>query len=84
MVSQCANPECGAQFLYFGRGQLITVRHHQHSAAGSDVEFFWLCGDCVTRWSLEVGLNGSMNLVPRHFQSSSARGPLKEVGYELR
>ena len=83
MVSQCANPACGAQFLYFGEGQLITVRRHEQHA-GSAIEFFWLCGDYVMRLSLEVGPDGSVNLAPRHLEPSSSPGPLKQVSYELR
>ncbi|HET6845070.1 MAG TPA: hypothetical protein VFK06_25805 [Candidatus Angelobacter sp.] len=80
MVSQCANPACEAQFLYFGEGQLITVRRYERSSAKSAVEFFWLCGDCVMNMSLEFVSNGNMNLVPRHPQSRT----LREVGYEFR
>jgi hypothetical protein len=80
MVSQCANPACEAQFLYFGEGQLITVRRYEDSSARSAVEFFWLCGDCVTSMRMEIGSSGNMNLVPRH---PPGRAP-REVGYELR
>jgi hypothetical protein len=80
MVSQCANPACEAQFLYFGEGQLITVRRYGNSFAKSAVEFFWLCGDCVLSMSLEIGPGGNMNLVQRHPQGNAPR----EIGYELR
>jgi len=84
MVSQCANPACGAQFLYFGEGQLITVRHRASLAGEPTVEFFWLCGECATEMRLEVELDGAMNLVPRAVHAGPASRPLKEVGYELR
>jgi len=80
MVSQCANPACEAQFLYFGEGQLITIRRCAHSPKEPTVEFFWLCGACCMRMSLEVGSDGNMNLVPRYLQGEAP----KEVGYELR
>jgi len=66
MVSECANPACEAQFLYFGEGQLVAVRRHVEPMTKSKVEFFWLCGECASYLSLEVELNGATNLVPRH------------------
>jgi len=84
MVSQCANPACGASFLYFGEGQLITVRHHAHSATESTVEFFWLCGECATRMNLEVEPDGEMSLIPRPADATHACNLMKEVGYDVR
>jgi len=83
MVSQCANPACGANFLYFGEGQLITVRRHAHSSTESTVEFFWLCGECASRMNLEVESDGEMSLVPRT-HAAHACSPMKEVGYDVR
>jgi hypothetical protein len=64
MVSECANPGCGAQFLYFGEGKLVTLRRPVQSPSGSHVEFFWLCGDCARHMDLEVTSDGEMNVVP--------------------
>jgi hypothetical protein len=83
MVSQCANPTCGAEFLYFGQGQLITVRRHAQSCNESTVEFFWLCGNCAREMNLEITLDGAPNLVPRIAQAESERRCVKEVAYEL-
>ena len=66
MVSECSNPSCRAQFLYFGQGQLIAMPRHEKSMTDSKVEFFWLCGECAKYLHLEVQLNGAMDLVPRH------------------
>lgn len=63
MVSECANPGCGAQFLYFGEGKLLAIRRHTSSTSGSHVQFFWLCGDCARHMDLEVTLNGDLHLV---------------------
>lgn len=63
MVSECANPGCGAQFLYFGEGKLLTIRRQTGSTSGWQVEFFWLCGDCARHMDLEVTLNGDLHLV---------------------
>ncbi|HLJ30151.1 MAG TPA: hypothetical protein VKY85_25820 [Candidatus Angelobacter sp.] len=65
MVSQCANPECGAQFLYFGEGELVAVPRRERLLTDSRVEFFWLCGNCASHLHLEVAVDGAMNLVSR-------------------
>jgi len=65
MVSECANPGCGAQFLYFGEGKLVVVRRQQASPDQAKVEFFWLCGDCATHLNLEIPSNGIPHVVPR-------------------
>jgi hypothetical protein len=65
MVSECANPGCGAQFLHFGEGKLVAVRRPAKSASQSHVELFWLCGDCVKHVDLEVTLKGEINLIPQ-------------------
>ena len=66
MVSHCANPGCGAQFLYFGEGHLIAVRRATASPEGATVEFFWLCGECASYLDLEVPRDGGPHVVPRH------------------
>ena len=66
MVSQCANPECGAQFLYFGEGKLVAVRRQAARLEESRVEFFWLCGECATRLNLEIPSDGVPCVVPRY------------------
>ena len=72
MVSQCANPECGAKFLYFRDGQVVAVEPRENSPK-SAVELFWLCNDCVQRMRMKVGPNGCMNLVPRYVASGISR-----------
>ncbi len=64
MVSQCANPGCGAPFLYFRDGKLFAVRR-SGAADQERVEFFWLCGECNVRLKMEVTPGGETNLVPR-------------------
>ena len=63
MVSECANPECRAQFLFFGQGKLLAMRPPANSRSGSHVEFFWLCGDCARHMDLHVSANGELTLV---------------------
>ena len=65
MVSQCANPGCGAQFMYFGEGKLVAVRRPAASPAQATVEFFWLCADCAMHLNLAVPVEGAPMIVPR-------------------
>ncbi len=62
MVSQCANPDCGAPFLYLREGRLVAVRRGEGRRAR--VEFFWLCGACASHLRLETATNGASTLVP--------------------
>jgi hypothetical protein len=64
MVSQCANPDCRAPFLYFRNGKLFAIPRST-ALKQERVEFFWLCGECTAHWQMEITLNGAMNLVPR-------------------
>jgi len=72
MVSQCANPECGAEFLYFGDGQLVAVEPRVNSS-NSTPELFWLCGNCIQHMKMKVGTNGSMDLIPCHNFSDASQ-----------
>jgi hypothetical protein len=72
MVSQCANPECGAPFLYLREGKLIALRHRTETVTGNRVEVFWLCGSCANQVRLEMSLGGEMTLRPRAEISRSA------------
>ena len=60
MVSKCSNPVCSASFLYLHSGKLFRF-DTGHGQAGKDwgarkpvraVEFFWLCDECVTQFTL--------------------------------
>ena len=65
MVSQCANPECGAPFLYFRQGKLIALRHRGETVRVGRVELFWLCRECANHITLEVKLQGGLKLIPK-------------------
>lgn len=84
MVSQCANPACGAQFLYFGEGQLLTVRRPAHAHTESCVEFFWLCGACAAKMTVEITFDGVVNLVSRPVRTGNEHHEMVEVGYDIR
>ena len=66
MVSECANPNCSAQFLYFGEGQLVAVPRQTDLSGHSRIEFFWLCGECASVLELHVSLSGEIDLLERH------------------
>jgi hypothetical protein len=65
MVSECANPHCNAQFLYFGQGQLVAVPRRAKFSNQSKVEFFWLCGDCANFLEIQVTPDGGTDVVER-------------------
>jgi len=60
MVSKCANQACHVPFLYLGNGRLLAV---ESFSAPARVEFFWLCGECATRFKLEATSSG-VEIVP--------------------
>ena len=62
MLSKCANPGCGARFLYLNRGKLFRIP--RQAADGSKenlpdnkkptqrLEYFWLCSECAGEMTL--------------------------------
>ena len=42
-VSNCANPECDAEFLYLHEGELFVIELPDKSVA-----YYWLCPSCAT------------------------------------
>jgi len=56
MVSKCANPQCGAAFLYLHQGKLFRIetdagwpQDPPDPSARKPIrrlEYFWLCDDC--------------------------------------
>ena len=62
MVSQCANPDCRAPFVYLRKGRLAVVHHDR--VPNRHFEYFWLCGKCAARLRFEAASDGSMHVVP--------------------
>jgi hypothetical protein len=69
VVSKCANPECGASFLYLHQGKLFRVE------TGSDfdrtgwgktpsrrAEYFWLCVTCAATMTIVVDPGGAVTV----------------------
>ena len=71
MVSQCVNPACRASFLYLRQGKLFAVR------AGhlAPLEFFWLCDNCATNFTIDVTPDGSIRVVPVTASQKRATSP---------
>jgi hypothetical protein len=63
MVSQCANPECGAPFLYLRHGKLFKIERPGFSARHSRVEYFWLCGNCAGKTTPDSFFNGGLSML---------------------
>jgi hypothetical protein len=72
MVSRCANPDCGAPFLYLRQGKLFVMPRPGFSARHSRVEYFWLCGNCAGNLTIESFRDGG---VPILHPSTPARHP---------
>lgn len=64
MVSQCANPDCGAPFLYLREGKLFVVPRTGTSANHSKVEYFWLCGNCAAKLKITSSHDYEVLLTP--------------------
>lgn len=62
MVSKCANPQCGAAFLYLHQGKLFRIetdagwpQDPPDPSARKPIrrlEYFWLCDDCAAQMTL--------------------------------
>ena len=58
MLSKCSNPSCSASFLYLHSGKLFRLPRRKPRAENGPrrdtVEFFWLCQECATRYTLKA------------------------------
>jgi len=64
MVSQCLNPACKTPFLFLRDGRLFAL---QKTPSSGVVEHFWLCGDCVAKFDLQIDENGLPVVVLREW-----------------
>jgi hypothetical protein len=60
MVSKCANPNCSAEFMYFGDGKLFEFESTSSRAAR---DFHWLCNECAKSLKLRRRRDGEIELV---------------------
>ncbi len=70
MVSRCANPDCGAPFLYLRTGKLFVMPRSGFSTRHSRVEYFWLCGNCSGNLTIDSFCDGG---IPVLHASTQAR-----------
>jgi hypothetical protein len=63
MVSQCANADCGAPFLYLRQGKLFAMPRPSPSSRDSRVEYFWLCGNCAGKLKIDSFRDGGVPIL---------------------
>ncbi len=61
MVSKCVNPNCSAEFMYFGEGKLFEF---ESPSSRNTRDFHWLCDECSKSFKLQKDGNGEIGLVP--------------------
>ncbi len=77
MIRNCANPNCDAEFRYSYEGRLFPYEIRNPAQPCRDVPavicekkpghatvYFWLCGPCCDRLTLQFTLRTGVNLVP--------------------
>ena len=69
MLAKCANPVCGAHFLYLNQGRIYNVpvygTNEKSCLWPQRVEHFWLCSACCATLTL-VLRDGQPNVQERH------------------
>lgn len=73
MVSMCANPECGADFLYMYEGQIFLIQQLDKT-----IRPFWLCNRCAAEMEVVCGPLGTAKVVPKS-SSRSRKQPGSEA-----
>ncbi len=74
MVKNCANPDCGAEFLYLHEGELFVIASPDHH-----VDNYWLCPLCAPSMRVVYDASQGARLVPRIRVLHSVR-PLIHAG----
>jgi hypothetical protein len=63
MISQCSNEECGKDLHYLDNGRVIrTIRQVANT---TEIQHFWLCGDCYTTHDFSVSKDGIVSYLLR-------------------
>ena len=55
MVKRCINPECRNEFRHLGSGELYALEN-----GCVDTRFVWLCGQCATRYAVNMDAAGAI------------------------
>lgn len=61
MVSKCVNPNCTAEFKYFGEGRLFDF---ESASSRNTRDFHWLCDECSKSLKLQRAADGAIILLP--------------------
>jgi hypothetical protein len=76
MVSYCANPNCGAEFLYLHEGELFIIE-----LPHDGVEHYWLCPACARYLRVVYDISEGAKVVPKArvlTANSSAGRPIRK------
>jgi hypothetical protein len=68
MVSFCANPDCGAGFLYLHEGELFVIE-----LPHDGVECYWLCSSCAPYMRVGYDASGRAKVVAKSGALDAAR-----------
>src|SRR5579871_26190 len=94
MLSRCANDECREPFLRLRDGKLFLVETERLTKPGQSVappfvrarklqrqvEHYWLCDECATRWTLVYDLERGVALAPLRRPVSTAASAAAAAG----
>ena len=93
MLSECANPQCSAEFRTLRKGRLVVLHLRQPVLKGifaeaeadvKDFEPFWLCEECCERFTLLVKPGRECVCIPRPpITGECARSETLTVGPEF-
>lgn len=77
MISKCANPNCDTEFRHFNEGRIFPYQIQNPEEPCRDVPtsicerkpriatiYFWLCGSCCERFTLQFTVHTGVRLVP--------------------
>lgn len=63
MISQCINEECGKPLLYLDNGRVVrTIKQVDNT---TEIQHFWLCGDCYLIYDFTVADDGIVSYLRR-------------------
>lgn len=63
MLTACFNPVCHKELHYLRTGRVVRVtRTHE---GRSQVEHFWLCGECYLSHDFHFAIDGTMSMIAK-------------------
>jgi hypothetical protein len=75
MLNKCSNPECEATFRFLHEGRLFRfMRGYNSDSRGlHEVEYFWLCDNCCSRYTLAWDRNAGLVVAETSDRNKDAR-----------